>query len=58
MCPRLSVALSESDLQEQGNCTQDSNIHLTLTTVGTVVRLDAEDFQPELWVQLLQHRNK
>lgn len=25
---------------------------------GTVVRLDAEDFSPELWVQLLYHRNK
>ena len=25
---------------------------------GTVVRLDAEDFHPELWVQLLYHRNK
>lgn len=25
---------------------------------GTVVRLDAEDFHPELWVQLLHHRNK
>lgn len=25
---------------------------------GTVVRLDAEDFRPELWKQLLYHRNK
>lgn len=25
---------------------------------GTLVRLDAEDFHPELWVQLLYHRNK
>jgi len=25
---------------------------------GTVVRLEAEDFSPELWVQLLYHRNK
>ena len=25
---------------------------------GTLVRLDAENFQPELWVQLLYHRNK
>lgn len=25
---------------------------------GTLVRLDAEDFRPELWVQLLYHRNK
>lgn len=25
---------------------------------GTIVRLDAEDFRPELWVQLLYHRNK
>ena len=25
---------------------------------GSVVRLDAEDFRPELWMQLLYHRNK
>ena len=25
---------------------------------GTIVRLDAEDFRPELWVQLLYHKNK
>ena len=25
---------------------------------GTVVRLDAEDFRPELWMQLLYHKNK
>lgn len=25
---------------------------------GTMVRLEAEDFQPELWKQLLHHRNK
>ena len=25
---------------------------------GTIVRLDAEDFHPELWVQLLYHKNK
>lgn len=25
---------------------------------GSVVRLEAEDFHPELWVQLLYHRNK
>ena len=25
---------------------------------GTIVRLDAEDFHPELWAQLLYHRNK
>ena len=25
---------------------------------GTIVRLEAEDFVPELWVQLLYHRNK
>ena len=25
---------------------------------GTIVRLEAEDFAPELWVQLLYHRNK
>lgn len=25
---------------------------------GTVIRLDAEDFHPELWKQLLYHRNK
>jgi DNA-binding transcriptional LysR family regulator len=25
---------------------------------GTVVRLDAEDFRPELWIQLLYHKNK
>lgn len=25
---------------------------------GKVVRLDAEDFRPELWVQLLYHKNK
>lgn len=25
---------------------------------GTVVRLDAEDFRPELWKQLLYHKNK
>ena len=25
---------------------------------GTVVRLDAEEFRPELWMQLLYHKNK
>lgn len=25
---------------------------------GTIVRLDAQDFRPELWVQLLYHKNK
>ena len=25
---------------------------------GSIIRLDAEDFHPELWVQLLYHRNK